>query len=89
MQHCEFIKSRDGDIMSVGLPVIKYSSEKRLQEIIDLHKDAGIVINNPHVYTLNDGKHNGHIPRAISKLRSSMDPYGLLNPGKIRCDLAV
>jgi hypothetical protein len=74
LQHLEFIRF-GGRITCSGLPVVRYSSADRLNEIIRLHEACGVHIANPHVFTVEDGSRYK---------RADADPYGLLNPGKMR-----
>ena len=81
--HLEFIRNRDGQMTCSGLQLVRYSTEARLNQIMQLHRDHGVHINNPHVYVVEDGKQGQVNPDVVaSKLR--FDPQGLLNPGKLR-----
>lgn len=84
LSHLEFIRDMQGRITCVGLPVIRFSNEERLQQLIQLHRAHGIKVNDPHVYTLEDGKHGGSLSPDILASKRRFDPAGLLNPGKIR-----
>ena len=79
--HLEFVRF-DGDITCFGLPLIKFTTEERLDEIIELHHKNGAPIFNPHRYTLEEGgmKQTDEIQLAFKK---EADPKGLLNPGKM------
>ena len=79
--HLEFVRF-DGNITCFGLPIVRYSTEKRLNEIIRLHEDNGCPIFNPHRYTLEEGgmKQTDEVQLAFKK---RADPKGLLNPGKM------
>ena len=54
LSHLEFIRFA-GKVTCSALPVVRYTTEERLNEIIDLHESHGVFIANPHVYTLEDG----------------------------------
>jgi FAD/FMN-containing dehydrogenase len=79
--HLEFVRF-DGDITCFGLPVVRYSTEQRLEEIMRLHEDGGCPIFNPHRYTLEEGgmKQTDEVQLAFKR---EADPSGLLNPGKM------
>lgn len=81
ISHLEFVRF-DGDITCFGLPLIRYATEARLNEIIDFHNDNGCPIFNPHRYTLEEGgmKQTDEIQLAFKR---EADPKGLLNPGKM------
>ncbi|MEX0404812.1 FAD-binding oxidoreductase [Aquibium sp. LZ166] len=79
--HLEFVRF-DGDITCFGLPMIRYSTRERLDEIIRLHEENGCPIFNPHRYTLEEGgmKQTDEVQLAFKR---EADPKGLLNPGKM------
>jgi len=79
--HLEFIRF-DGNVCCTGLPIVRFTSEERLDEIIRLHEDNGCPIFNPHRYTLEEGgmKRTDAVQLAFKK---EADPKGLLNPGKM------
>ena len=54
ISHLEFVRF-DGDITCFGLPLIRFTSEARLDEIMDLHNANGVPIFNPHRFTLEEG----------------------------------
>ncbi len=79
--HLEFIKF-DGQIQCAGLPLVRYTTKERLEEIIRIHEENGCPIFNPHRYTLEEGgmKQTDQVQLAFKK---ETDPKGLLNPGKM------
>lgn len=78
--HFEWIRSR-GRVVPSSLPIVRYSSEERLNEIIAFFNENGILIFNPHTYLLDSGG-RGIIP-AMKEKKGTNDPRGLLNPGKM------
>lgn len=81
MQHLELLKEQ-GKCMFAGLSMVKFTSEKRLDEIVRIHEDFGAMIFNPHRYTLEEGGRQSVDDRQLSFKREA-DPKGLLNPGKM------
>ncbi len=81
MSHLEFVRF-DGNVTCFGLPLIRFTSEDRLNDIIRMHEDAGCPVFNPHRYTLEEGgmKQTDDIQLAFKR---EADPQGLLNPGKM------
>ncbi|MCK0208206.1 FAD-binding oxidoreductase [Starkeya koreensis] len=79
--HLEFVRF-DGKITSFGLPLIRFTSEARLEEIVALHEDLGIPVFNPHRYTLEEGGMK-QTDAAQLAFKREADPQGLLNPGKM------
>lgn len=80
--HLEFLRA-GGKAIPAGLQLVRYTTEERLREIIRYHEDNGAFIANPHVYTIEDGG-DGKIDMDKVKFKRKIDPYGLLNPGKMR-----
>jgi FAD/FMN-containing dehydrogenase len=79
--HLEMIRF-DGKIVFAGLPIVRYTSEARLNEIIALHEDNGCLVFNPHRYTLEEGGMK-KTDRAQLAFKKEADPLGILNPGKM------
>ncbi|HEV7252341.1 MAG TPA: FAD-binding oxidoreductase [Mesorhizobium sp.] len=81
VSHLEFVRF-DGDVTCFGLPLIRFTTEERLDEIIRMHEEAGCPIFNPHRYTLEEGgmKQTDEVQLAFKR---EADPRGLLNPGKM------
>jgi len=79
--HLEFVRF-DGNVTCFGLPIVRYTTEERLDEIMRLHEEMGCVIFNPHRYTLEEGgmKQTDEVQLAFKR---EADPKGLLNPGKM------
>ncbi|HWA17824.1 MAG TPA: FAD-binding oxidoreductase [Devosia sp.] len=72
----------DGRIVFSGLPIVRYTTEERLEEIIRLHEDNGCLVFNPHRYTLEEGGMK-KTDRAQLEFKKQADPKGILNPGKM------
>jgi len=79
--HLEFVRF-DGKVACFGLPIVRFTSERRLDEIIAIFEDNGCPIFNPHRYTLEEGgmKQTNAVQLAFKR---EADPDGLLNPGKM------
>ena len=65
-----------------GIPLIKFTTEERLNEIIDFCKSIGVGIANPHTYKLEEGGVHPDIEEKRA-LKAAVDPKALLNPGKM------
>ena len=81
--HLEFIRTKEGAMNCSGLQLVRYRSDERLDEIMQIHRDHGVYIANPHVYIVEDGK-QGQINPDVVATKMRFDPMGLLNPGKLR-----
>jgi FAD/FMN-containing dehydrogenase len=79
--HLEIIRF-NGRIGFAGLPLVKFTTEARLKDIIAEHEATGAMIFNPHRYTLEEGgmKQTDAIQLAFKR---ETDPKGLLNPVKM------
>ncbi|NJL01877.1 MAG: FAD-binding oxidoreductase [Spirulinaceae cyanobacterium SM2_1_0] len=80
--HLEFMRV-GGRAIPAGLQLVRYSTPERLQAIIQAHEAAGAAIANPHTYILEDGGRKVIDPVQLA-FKRQVDPYGLLNPGKMR-----
>lgn len=76
------ITRQDGKATFAGLPLVRYTTEERLEEIIRLHEDNGCDVFNPHRYTLEEGGMKRTDQRQLAFKREA-DPKGVLNPGKM------
>lgn len=83
ISHIEFLRDNDGNITASGLQLVRYSTEERLNEIMQIFRENDVKINNPHVYQVEDGK-QGVIRSDVVAVKKYIDPDGLLNPGKLR-----
>ena len=83
LQHLEFIRF-GGRVTCSALPVVRYTNADRLNEIIRLHEEHGVYIANPHVFTVEDGSRYKRADADQLGFKHEVDPYGLLNPGKMR-----
>jgi FAD/FMN-containing dehydrogenase len=81
--HLEWIRNRDGLMTCSGLQLVRFSSEARLDAIMQIHRDHGVGINNPHTCIVEDGKQARVNPEVVA-MKARFDPQGLLNPGKLR-----
>jgi fructose-bisphosphate aldolase class 1 len=81
--HVEFIRTKEGAMNCSGLQLIRFSTEDRLNEIMQIHRDHGVYIANPHVFIVEDGK-QGQVNPDVVATKMKFDPAGLLNPGKLR-----
>ncbi|MFK7792084.1 MAG: FAD-binding oxidoreductase [Devosiaceae bacterium] len=81
LQHLEIMRE-SGRVIFAGLPIVEFSTQERLEEIIQIHEDEGCMIFNPHRYTLEEGGRQKADDRQL-KFKKEADPKGLLNPGKM------
>ena len=79
--HLEVIRF-DGRVVFSGLPIVRFTSEERLDEIVAIHGANGCPVFNPHRYTLEEGGMKRTDAGQFAFKREA-DPKGLLNPGKM------
>jgi FAD/FMN-containing dehydrogenase len=80
--HMEFWKAADGRIIPGAIPLVYYTTEARLNEMIDLCTKIGVFVANPHVNNVEGGgRYRADNVQLLAKRR--YDPKGLLNPGKM------
>ena len=79
--HIEFIRF-NGQIGCAGLPMLRFTTEERLERDHGRARGMGAMIFNPHRYTLEEGgmKQTDAVQLAFKR---ETDPQGLLNPGKM------
>jgi FAD/FMN-containing dehydrogenase len=82
MMHLEFLRS-GGTALPAALQLVRYTTPERLQDIIRYHEEKGAFIANPHTYILEDGGRKTIDPVQLA-FKEKVDPYGLLNPGKMK-----
>ncbi|MCU0761382.1 MAG: hypothetical protein MUF07_19595, partial [Steroidobacteraceae bacterium] len=83
LTHLEFIRTKEGEMTCSGLQLIRYTTDERLNEIMQIHRDHGVYIANPHVFLVEDGK-QGQVNPDVVATKMRFDPAGLLNPGKLK-----
>ncbi|MBD1854289.1 MULTISPECIES: FAD-binding oxidoreductase [Leptolyngbya] len=82
MFHLEFLRY-GGKARPASLQLVRYTTEERLNDIIRDHESKGAFIFNPHTYLIEDGGMK-MVDLAQLQFKEQVDPYGLLNPGKMR-----
>jgi FAD/FMN-containing dehydrogenase len=82
IMHLEFLRV-GGTARAAALQIVRFTTEERLNEIIADHEANGAFIFNPHTYLLEDGGMKT-VDLAQLHFKQMVDPYGLLNPGKMR-----
>jgi hypothetical protein len=80
--HMEFWKGGDGRVVPGAIPVVYYTTDERLNEMIDYCREIGVFVANPHVnHVEGGGRYRADNVQLLAKRR--YDPKGLLNPGKM------
>lgn len=80
--HIEFMKNGEGVVVPGAIPLVYYTTDERLNEMIAYCREIGVFIANPHVNSLEDGgRFRSDNIQLLAKKK--YDPRGLLNPGKM------
>jgi hypothetical protein len=80
--HLEFMKIGSGEVIPGSIPLVRYSTEARLNETIDFCRSIGVSVANPHSnHVEGGGRYRADNLQLLAKYR--YDPLGLLNPGKM------
>lgn len=80
--HIEFMKNGQGVVIPGGIPLVFFTGEERLNELIAYCREIGVFIANPHVNYLEDAG-RFRADNIQLKAKQKYDPRGLLNPGKM------
>ena len=80
--HMEFMKNGSGQVIPGAIPLVYYTTEDRLNEMIACCREIGVFVANPHVNNVEGGgRYRSDNVQLLAKMR--YDPKGLLNPGKM------
>jgi FAD/FMN-containing dehydrogenase len=80
--HIEFMKIATGNVIPGSIPLVRFTSENRLNEMIDICRSIGVTVANPHVNNVEGGgRYRDDNAQLLTKQK--YDPRGLLNPGKM------
>jgi FAD/FMN-containing dehydrogenase len=80
--HLEFMKNGTGVVVPGSIPVVRFTTEERLNEMIDFCRSIGVFVANPHSNNVEGGgRYREDNVQLLTKQR--YDPLGLLNPGKM------
>jgi FAD/FMN-containing dehydrogenase len=80
--HIEFMKNGDGVVIPGAIPVVRFTTAERLNDMIAYCRSIGVFVANPHVNYLEDGG-RFRVDNIQLRAKEKYDPRGLLNPGKM------
>jgi FAD/FMN-containing dehydrogenase len=80
--HMEWMKNDAGVVFPGAIPVVRFTTAKRLNEMIAYCREIGVFVANPHVNNVEGG---GRYREDNVQLQTKhrYDPKGLMNPGKM------
>ncbi len=79
--HVEF-QRREGKVYHSSLPLVRYTTKGRLEDIQRRCEESGIQAANPHSWVLNNAGWK-RIDAPQPEFKRLADPQGLMNPGKL------
>jgi FAD/FMN-containing dehydrogenase len=80
--HLEFMKNGAGVVIPGAIPLVRFTTAERLNEMIGYCREIGVGVANPHVnFVEGGGRYRQDHVQLVAKRR--YDPKGLLNPGKM------
>lgn len=80
--HMEWMKNGAGLVIPGAIPIVRFTTEERLNEMIDYCREIGVFVANPHVnHVEGGGRYREDNVQLQTKYR--YDPKGLMNPGKM------
>ena len=83
LMHMEWMKNGAGVVIPGAIPVVRFSTEERLNEMIAYCREIGVFVANPHVnHVEGGGRYREDNVQLQTKYR--YDPKGLMNPGKMK-----
>ena len=83
LMHMEWMKNSAGVVIPGAIPVVRFSTEERLNEMIAFCREIGVFVANPHVnHVEGGGRYREDNVQLLTKYR--YDPRGLMNPGKMK-----
>ena len=82
LHHIEWMKNGAGTISPAAIPVVRFTNEARLNDMIEYCREIGVGVANPHVNNVEGG---GRYRQDNVQLQAKYryDPKGLMNPGKM------
>lgn len=79
--HLEF-QRREGRVITSSLPLVKFTTAERLEEIMRRAAEGGVQPSSPHTFVLNNAGWK-RIDAPQPEFKRLADPHGLMNPGKL------
>jgi len=80
--HMEWMKNGAGVVFPGAIPIVRFTTAERLNEMIAYCREIGVFVANPHVNNVEGGgRYREDNVQLQTKYR--YDPKGLMNPGKM------
>jgi FAD/FMN-containing dehydrogenase len=83
LHHMEWMKNGAGVIIPGAIPVVRFTTAERLNEMIEYCREIGVGVANPHLnFVEGGGRYREDNVQLLAKYK--YDPKGLMNPGKMK-----
>jgi FAD/FMN-containing dehydrogenase len=83
LHHMEWMKNGAGVMIPGAIPVVRFTTAERLNEMIEYCREIGVGVANPHLnFVEGGGRYREDNVQLLAKYK--YDPKGLLNPGKMK-----
>jgi FAD/FMN-containing dehydrogenase len=83
LHHMEWMKNGAGMMIPGAIPVVRFTTVERLNEMIDYCREIGVFVANPHLNNVEGGgRYRADNVQLLAKYK--YDPKGLMNPGKMK-----
>ncbi|TKH41415.1 FAD-linked oxidase [Paenibacillus terrae] len=82
MNHIEFAR-QNGNLLISGLPLVPFTTEERLNQLMEHYEENGVVVNNPHTWDLKEGGRS-YAHDHLWEIKHRNDPKGILNQEKLK-----
>ncbi len=80
--HIEWMKQGTGAVIPGSIPLVRFTTEERLNDMIDFCRSIGVFVANPHSNNVEGGgRYREDNVQLLTKYK--YDPLNLLNPGKM------
>ncbi|WP_336758322.1 FAD-binding oxidoreductase [Paenibacillus sp. USHLN196] len=82
MNHIEFAR-QNGNLLISGLPLVPFTTEENLNQLMELYEENRVIVNNPHTWDLKEGGRSYAHDR-LWEIKHRNDPKGILNQEKLK-----
>jgi FAD/FMN-containing dehydrogenase len=83
LHHMEWMKNGASVMIPAAIPVVRFTTAERLNEMIEYCREIGVGVANPHLnFVEGGGRYRDDNVQLMAKHK--YDPKGLMNPGKMK-----
>ena len=82
------VKRFDGKLSFQGSPIFRYVDDTQIADVMRGMREDGAMVANNHTFLVKEGGMKS-VDSEDAQFKHSMDPYDLMNPGKLRFDASA